>query len=68
MKQMYKVLFSYKEDSPSGGNTQFSGYKTEIKLYDAENSEELQKKIDGFLADNKCGYRKHIIVRDITKL
>lgn len=68
MKQMYKVLFSYKEDSPSGGNTRFSGYKTETKLYDSENSEELQKKIDEFLSDNKCGYRTHIIVRDITKL
>lgn len=48
MKQMYKVLFSYKEDSPSGGNTQFSGYKIEIKLYDAENSEELQKRLTDF--------------------
>ncbi len=68
MKQMYKVLFSYKEDSPSGGNTRFSGYRTETKLYDTESAEELQAKIDEFLADNKCGYRTHIIVRDITKL
>ena len=65
---MYKVLFSYKEDSPSDGNTRFSGYKTETKLYDAENAEKLQAKIDEFLADNKCGYRTHIIVREITKL
>lgn len=68
MKQMYKVIFSYKQDSPSGGNLAFTGWTKETKLYDAENAEELQKQIDIFLSDNKCGYRTHISVVDIAKL
>ena len=31
MKQMYKVIFSYKQDSPSGVNSQFTGWTKEIK-------------------------------------
>lgn len=65
---MYKVIFSYKQDSPSGGNSEFTGWTKETKLYDAENAEELQKQIDFFLSDNKCGYRTHISVVDIAKL
>lgn len=68
MKQMYKVIFSYKQDSPSGGNSALTGWTKETKLYDAENAEELQKQIDIFLSDNKCGYRTHISVVDIAKL
>lgn len=68
MKQMYKVIFSYKQDSPSGGNSQFTGWTKEIKLYDAENAEELQKQIDMFLSDNKSGYRRNISIVDIVKL
>ena len=49
MKQMYKVIFSYRQDSPSGGNSVLTGWAKEIKLYDAENAEELQKQIDIFL-------------------
>lgn len=36
MKQMYKVTFSYKEDSPFGGNTTYSGWKKEIIPMEAE--------------------------------
>ena len=68
MKQMYKVIFSYKQDSPSGWNSPFTGWTKEIKLYDAENAEELQKQIDMFLYDNKSGYRRHISIVDIVKL
>lgn len=66
--KMYKVEYSYKEDSPSGGNTFYSGWKTEVKLYDAENADELQNKIDSFLSNNKCGYRTHIKVINVSKL
>jgi len=65
---MYKVLFSYKQDSPSGGNTSKSGWTKKLKHYDAETAEELQSKIDIFLNDNQCGYRKHITVISIEKL
>ena len=38
MKQMYKVIFSYKQDSPSGGNSPFTGWTKEIKLYEMQKS------------------------------
>lgn len=68
MKQMYKVTFSYKEDSPRGGNTTYSGWKKEIIPMEAEGEEELQAKISKFKSNTNCGYRKYIEVVDITKL
>lgn len=67
-KQMFKVLFSYKEDSPSGGHSAFTGLRKELKFYDAENAEELQSLIDAFRSDNKCGYRTNIRIVEVTKL
>lgn len=67
MKQIYKVIFSYKQDSPHGGNDRNSGWTKETKLYDADNAVELQSQIDKFLSDDKFGYRKHITVVDIAK-
>ena len=65
---MFKVLFSYKQDSPVGGNTRSSGWTEEYKLYDgALSSEELQSKIDEFLKDDKHGYRKYITVTSIER-
>lgn len=65
---MYKVLFSYKQDNPAGGNTSYSGWTEEIKLYDADTAKELQAQIDEFIKDNKNGYRKNITVMSIDKL
>jgi len=66
---MYKVIFSYKQDSPRGGNTRSSGWTEECKLYDGTLlADELQSKIDEFLNDDKCGYRKHITVKSIERL
>lgn len=68
MKEIYKITFSYKQDSPSGGNTRTSGWTKEIIPMDAENAEELQNKIKAFKDNDHCGYRKHIEVVDIVKL
>ena len=68
MKQMYKVTFSYKEESPCGGNTRYSGWKKEIIPIESEGEEELQSKISKFKSNNHCGYRKYIEVVDITKI
>lgn len=68
MVGIYKVLFSYKEDSPSGRGMRFSEFKTEFRIYAAEDEKELQGKVNKFLSDNKCGRRKQIIVRGITKM
>lgn len=66
---MYKVLFSYKQDNPSGGNTGSSGWTKEYKLYDVSlSADELESKINEFLNDSKCGYRKYITVISIDKI
>lgn len=65
---MYKVLFSYKQDNPVGGNTANSGWTKEIKLFDANTAVDLQYQIDTFIKDNKNGYRKYITVISIDKL
>ncbi len=62
---IYKVIFSFKQESPRGGN---GSWKKVIKLYDAENAIELQSKIDKFLSDDECGYRKFISVKNISRL
>lgn len=68
MKKIYKVIFSYKQDSPCGGNDCTTGWTKETKLYDVDNAPELQSQIDKFLSDDKCGYRRYIKVVDIAKL
>ncbi|WP_065218053.1 MULTISPECIES: hypothetical protein [Butyricimonas] len=67
-RSMYEVTFEYKQDSPSGGNFPHTGWKKEIKLFDAATAQELQGQIDLFLRDNHCGYRKHNKVINIKKL
>lgn len=65
---MFKILFSYKQNSPSGGNTVSSGWTEEYKLYEGSlSAEELQSKINEFLEDDKCGYRKYITVKLIER-
>ena len=65
---MFKVTFRYKQDSPSGGNTNSSGWTEEIRVLGAENANELQQQIDEFKADTKNGYRKYIKVINIERL
>lgn len=65
---MFKILFSYKQNSPSGGNNNSSGWSEEYKLYDGNlSAEELQSEINEFLNDDKCGYRKYITVTSIKR-
>ena len=62
---MFEVTYKYFQDSPRGGQ---GCWKTEKRLYDAENAKELQRQIDEFCNDDKCGYRKWIKVLEIKRI
>lgn len=64
---IFKVKYSYKHDSPVGGNFPHTNWKEQLVVYDAATGEELQKKIDEFCKNDFCGYRKHIKVLSIEQ-
>ena len=53
------------QSSPSGGA---SRRVKENKLIVVETEKELADKVDAFLADDKCGYRKYIDLLDIKRI
>ena len=62
---MFKVTYKYLQTYPSGGRGEII---TKLQLYDANNAKELQEQIDGFLNDNKNGYRTNIVVISVERL
>lgn len=53
------------QSSPSGGA---SRRVKENKLIVVETEKELADKVDAFLADDKCGYRKYIDLVEIKRI
>lgn len=62
---MYKVTYEFIKSFPQGGSPKLT---QEIKLYDCDNANELQNKIDKYLSNNHCSYHKNIKVLNIEKL
>ncbi len=62
---LYKATFSYTQSSPRGGS---AVHTKEVKLIVAESETQLVEKVESFLSDDKCGYRKFIELVDIQKI
>lgn len=62
---IFLATFDYMQSSPSGGA---SRRVKENKLIVVETEKELADKVDAFLADDKCGYRKYIDLLDIKRI
>lgn len=62
---VFLATFDYMQSSPSGGAAR---RVRENKLIVVETEKELADKVDAFLADDKCGYRKYIDLLDIKRI
>lgn len=62
---VFLATFAYMQSSPSGG---VARRVKENKLIVVETEKELADKVDAFLADDKCGYRKYIDLLDIKRI
>lgn len=62
---VFLATFDYMQSSPSGGAPR---RVKENKLIVVETEKELADKVDAFLADDKCGYRKYIDLLDIKRI
>lgn len=62
---VFLATFDYMQSSPSGGAAR---RVRESKLIVVETEKELAEKVDAFLADDKCGYRKYIDLLEIKRI
>lgn len=62
---MYQVIYIFNNNFSQGVG---SITTKDIKLYDVENAEQLQFKIDEYLQNNHSYYHKNIKVLNISKL
>lgn len=62
---VFLATFDYMQSSPSGGAAR---RVKENKLIVVETEKELADKVDAFLSDDKCGYRKYIDLLDIKRI
>ena len=62
---VFLATFDYMQSSPSGGAAR---RVKENKLIVVETEKELEDKVDAFLADDKCGYRKYIDILEIKRI
>lgn len=62
---VFLATFDYMQSSPSGGAVR---RVKENKLIVVETEKELADKVDAFLADDKCGYRKYIDLLEVKRI
>lgn len=62
---MFLATFAYMQSSPSGG---VARQVKENKLIVVETEKELTDKVDTFLTNDQCGYRKYIELLDIKRI
>ena len=62
---VFLATFDYMQSSPGGGTAR---RVKENKLMVVETEKELAEKVDAFLADDKCGYRKYIDLVEIKRI
>ena len=62
---VFLATFDYLQSSTRGGTVR---RVKENKLMVVETEKELADKVDAFLADDKCGYRKYIDLVEIKRI
>lgn len=62
---VFLATFDYMQSSPCGGAAR---RVKENKLIVVETEKELAEKVDTFLTDDKCGYRKYIDLVEIKRI
>ena len=62
---VFLATFDYLQSPPSGGAAK---RVKENKLIVVETEKELAEKVDTFLTDDKCGYRKYIELLEVKRV